>query len=184
MIRNGQLSAGAGIILDEATILTNNHVVQHESPLVILPNGLERQAHLKTRDPEIDLALLKVEAEGLSPIAIADSRNLKTGELVFAVGHPFGHRDVTTMGIISSIDSAQTSGKRSSIPIIRTDVVLMPGNSGGPLVNASGEVIGINTMVVGGDQGYAIPIHLMEELLVDTQHQSNVFSLEQEGVYI
>jgi serine protease Do len=78
------------------------------------------------------------------------------------VGHPWGQRGFVTGGIISSLGEAPTRGPRRSVPIIRSDVTLAPGNSGGPLANAAGGVIGINTLVIGGDLGVAIPSHLVE----------------------
>ncbi|MCH7662485.1 MAG: trypsin-like peptidase domain-containing protein [Chloroflexi bacterium] len=112
---------------------------------------------LLARDPEVDLALLRIDAAGLQPLSIGDSTQVRVGELVFALGHPWGQRAAVTAGIVSHLSNVQTSGRRGLIPIIRTDAHLAPGNSGGPLVNAVGEVIGINTMIVGGDQGVAVP---------------------------
>lgn len=162
MVQNGHQGAGAGVVWGEGLILTNNHVAVQESPTILLPDGREVRAKVMSRDPEIDLALLSAEINGTASLAFADSRRVRPGELVLAMGHPLGQRNVVTMGVVSSLETAQTNGKRKSIPIIRSDVVLLPGNSGGPLLNASGEVIGINTLVVGGDQGFAIPAHLAD----------------------
>ncbi len=102
---------------------------------------------------------------------IADSRGLKTGHIVMAVGHPWGQRGFVTAGIVSGQGQVSVRGPRgrsssqTSIPIIRTDVRLAPGNSGGPLVNAVGAVVGINTMIVGGDLGVAIPSHMVDEFV-------------------
>ena len=160
VVQNGHHGAGAGVVWGEGLILTNNHVAIHEHPELVLPDGRAVRAEVVARDPEIDLALLSAEVNGTPALPFADSRRVRPGELVFAIGHPLGQRNVVTMGVVSGLGSAQTDGKRKSIPVIRSDVVLLPGNSGGPLVNANGEVIGINTLVVGGDQGYAIPAHL------------------------
>jgi serine protease Do len=92
---------------------------------------------------------------------IADSRALKVGQLVFAVGHPWGQPGVVTLGIVSALYNATTQ-KGTQVPIIRSDSLLAPGNSGGPLVNAVGGVVGINTMIVGGDQGVSLPSHLAQ----------------------
>jgi serine protease Do len=162
MVQNGHQGAGAGVVWGEGLILTNNHVAIREKPMILLPDGREVRANVIARDPEIDLALLSADVNGTPALPLADSRRVRPGELVLAIGHPLGQRNVVTMGVVSSLDSAQTIGERKSIPIIRSDVVLLPGNSGGPLVNAAGEVIGINTLVVGGDQGYAIPAHLAD----------------------
>jgi serine protease Do len=98
----------------------------------------------------------------LFPAPIADSRSLLVGQIAVAIGHPWGQRGVLTAGIISGMGEARTQGARKSLPVIRTDAELAPGNSGGPLMNASGGVIGINTLIVGGDQGVAIPSHVVE----------------------
>lgn len=162
MVQNGREGAGAGVVWGEGLILTNNHVAIHDRPDVILSDGRALHARVVARDPEIDLALLAANLNGTPALAFADSRRVRAGEWVLAVGHPLGQREVVTMGVVSSVDTVQTHGARHTIPIIRSDVILLPGNSGGPLVNVAGEVIGINTMVVGGDQGYAIPAHLAD----------------------
>lgn len=157
-VQNGPQSQGAGIIWrGDGIILTNNHVVRNPEPLVTFEDGTAYKTTLLDRDPEIDLALLKIEAGGLPAAQVADSRGLRIGELVLAVGHPWGQRGVVTAGVVSGLGTAETRGPRRTVPIIRSDVLLAPGNSGGPLVNAQGAVVGINTMIVGGDQGVAIP---------------------------
>lgn len=108
---------------------------------------------------------MKIEARDLTEAAIADTRSLRIGQLVLAIGHPWGQRGYTTAGVISALGPAEADGSKRSIPVIRTDAPLAPGNSGGPLVNAGGEVIGINTMIVGGDQGVAIPSHVVEAFI-------------------
>ena len=165
LVRNGNSGAGAGIIWrPEGIILTNNHVVGHGQLVVYLKDGSEYQAHLLGRDPNIDVAVLEIEAHELPTASMAETRHLKVGQFVFAVGHPWGQIGYATMGIISAITSATARDKRE-ISIIRTDVALAPGNSGGPLVNAGGDVIGINTMIVGGDQGVAIPSQVANSFL-------------------
>jgi serine protease Do len=93
---------------------------------------------------------------------------LRIGQIALAIGHPWGQVGAVSAGIISGLSSAPLQGKRGSIPVIRTDVGLAPGNSGGPLMNAHGGVIGINTMIVGGDVGVAIPSHLVEAFVEET----------------
>jgi serine protease Do len=166
-VRNGHIGAGAGIVWrQDGIILTNNHVIGRgeASRKVILADGRTFPARLVAREKEIDLAVLQIEAPDLPAASIADSRDLKVGQLVFAVGHPWGLLGSVTSGIISALGSATTRGGRQ-VSIIRSDAALAPGNSGGPLVDAAGRVIGINTMVVGGDQGVAIPSHLAEEFV-------------------
>lgn len=163
VVHNGRHGAGAGVIWRQGGyIVTNYHVIAHGRVGATLPDGGELTARVVAKEPELDLALLQVEHSGLSPALIADSRGLQVGQMVLAVGHPWGQWGVVTAGIISGLGSAQTRGSRQSVPIIRSDVVLAPGNSGGPMVNTAGGVVGINTMVVGGDQGVAIPSHVVE----------------------
>lgn len=161
VLHNGQRGVGAGIIWSrDGLILTNYHVVAHGHPRAALADGAEYPVNLVAQDPEIDLALLRVEASDLPAALVADSRDLRVGQLVLAVGHPWGQRGAVTVGLISSLGKARTRGPRGDVEIIRSDVRLAPGNSGGPLVNAAGAVVGINTMIVGGDQGIAIPSHV------------------------
>ena len=168
VLHNGRHGVGAGVIWSRsdgagAYILTNYHVVAHGRQVrAALEDGSEIPTRLVATDEEIDLALLRIEQNGLPPAMVADSRQLRVGQLVLAVGHPWGQRGAVTAGLISGLSKAQTRGKRGEVEIIRSDVRLAPGNSGGPLVNASGAVVGINTMIVGGDQGIAIPSHVAQ----------------------
>lgn len=173
VLHNGRNGVGAGVIWDSCTgtssyILTNRHVVAHGRQLrAALPAGngrpgAEYPARLAAVDDEIDLALLQIEATNLLPAVIGDSRKLQVGQLVLAVGHPWGQHGAVTSGLISGLSKARTGGQRGEVEVIRSDVRLAPGNSGGPLVNADGEVVGINTMIVGGDLGIAIPSHIVD----------------------
>lgn len=173
VVQGHRSGAGAGIIWSaDGLILTNNHVISGYDPVVTLQNDQQVPAKLILKDPEVDLALLQIEAEDLTPIKIGDSTSARIGELVFAIGHPWGQLNAVTAGIISHLTHAQTRGKRQIVPIIRTDARLAPGNSGGPLVNVAGEVLGINTMIVGGDQGMAIPSAVALDLLSSHKNQS------------
>jgi serine protease Do len=156
-IQSSRFGAGAGVVWDvQGIILTNNHVLRRSTPQVTLADGRRFEARVLFREPEVDLAFLQIPADGLTALPIADSTRLRIGELVFAIGHPWGQHGYVTGGIISYLTTAHTSGKRGQVPVVRTDARLAPGNSGGPLVNASGELVGINTMIVGGDQGLAV----------------------------
>jgi serine protease Do len=179
-VRNGHHGAGAGILWDaDGWVLTNNHVIGHGgrggNRKVILENGLTYPAQLIAQDEDIDLALLRIDARGLPSALIADARGVKVGQLVFAVGHPWGQLGVVTAGILSALSSAKTRDGKE-IPILRTDATLAPGNSGGPLVNAVGGVIGIDTMIVGGDQGVAIPSYLAANFVRETREKSKMAS--------
>jgi serine protease Do len=150
--------AGAGILWSaDGLVLTNRHVLGRHHPKVLFNDERQLQAEVIATDEEVDLALLRVDARELPAAHIGDSTQLRVGELVFTLGHPWGQRNAASFGVVSQLGNAQTRGRRGLIPIIRTDARLAPGNSGGPLLNAAGEVIGINTMIVGGNQGIAIP---------------------------
>ena len=164
IIRGRRWGAGAGIIWSaDGLILTNNHVVGRRAPIVKLQDDGEYEPRLLARDPNVDLALLSIDASHLTPLKAA-SVLPRIGEMVFAFGHPWGQRNSVTRGIISAMLTAQSrNGKQ--IPIIRSDVPLAPGNSGGPLVNVRGEVLGLNAMIMGGDQSIAIPISVMNDFV-------------------
>ncbi len=156
-------SAGAGVVWrQQGIILTNNHVLNGSEPKVILPDGRQLAAQIIRRDEEIDLALLRVEARDLQPAHVALQGQPRTGELVYAMGHPWGERNFVTVGIISGQGELETRGGRR-VAFLRTDARLAPGNSGGPLLTAGGQVAGINTMILGGDQGLAISAQVAED---------------------
>jgi len=182
IIQARRSGAGAGIVWSkDGLILTNNHVLGRHSALITLHDDRQVEARLLARDPEVDLALLRIEVDDLEPLPIGDSTQVRVGELAFAIGHPWGQRAAVTAGIVSHLSNAQTNGRRGVIPIIRTDARLAPGNSGGPLVNAAGKVIGINTMIVGGDQGVAVPSAVALDFVETALNNSNVSSnLEKE----
>jgi len=165
VVRGHRFGAGAGIIWDSSgLILTNHHVIGKHTPVVLLQDDRELEARLVAQDEEVDLALLAVEAADLASVQPAPSLP-RVGEMVFAFGHPWGQRGYVSSGIVSALPTAQTRGTRGSLTLIRTDAPLAPGNSGGPLVNGAGEVVGINAMIVGGDQSIAIPVSLAREFV-------------------
>lgn len=164
VVRGRRFGAGSGIVWDaDGLILTNNHVVGRHPPRVLLQDDGEYEARLLARDPHVDLALLSIEASGLTPLRPA-SVPPRVGEMVFAFGHPWGQRNTVTRGIVSALISAQ-NGLGESLPIVRSDASLAPGNSGGPLVNALGEVVGINAMIVGGDQSVSIAVSVIDDFV-------------------
>jgi serine protease Do len=180
VLHNGHHGVGAGIIWGRSgegqrtLILTNYHVIAHGRQLQAeLEDGAQYPARLLAQEPGLDLALLEIEATGLPAALVADSRSLRVGELVLAIGHPWGERSAVTAGMVSGLSKAEVRGKRRGerlgerrqIEIIRSDARLAPGSSGGPLVNANGGVIGINTLIVGGDQGIAIPSHVADSFV-------------------
>ena len=155
IVRGHRFGAGSGIVWDaNGLILTNNHVVGRHTPVVILQDDQEYESRLIARDPDVDLALLSIDATGLTPLQLA-SVSPRVGEMVFAFGHPWGQRNTVTRGIVSALVTAQNR-RGDTLPVVRSDAPLAPGNSGGPLVNAKGEVVGINAMIIGGDQSVSI----------------------------
>jgi serine protease Do len=159
---------GAGVVWDaDGGIITNQHVVgaTESAVQVLLADGRKLQAQVVRRHRSADLALLQVPAGGLQPATAGDSRGLRVGQLVFAIGHPWGQPDVVTAGIVSGIGEPLSDRGGGSAEFIRSDVHLAPGNSGGPLIDAAGQVVGINSMIVGGDLSMAIPIHAVERWL-------------------
>lgn len=141
---------GTGVIVEEGLVMTNAHVVRGEaSPSVTLANGRTVTGRVLGRDEEVDLALIQVEVTGIPPITWGDSDALRPGERLLAIGYPLGGSVFTgsEASVTSGIFSAHRELRGQSF--IQTDTPLNPGNSGGPLINLKGEVIGINTLVVG-----------------------------------
>lgn len=166
-----QKSLGSGLIIDkEGFILTNNHVVEKSDEIrVKLADESEFSAEIVGRDPKTDLALIRIEAKrSLKPLPLGDSDKLEVGDWVVAIGSPFGLGNTVTAGIVSA--KFRNLGAGSYDNFIQTDASINPGNSGGPLLNTSGEVIGINTAIFsqsGGSIGigFAIPINMAKDLL-------------------
>ncbi len=178
-------SLGSGVIFDPAGyIITNNHVVEGADSIgVQLPNKFRFEAKLVGHDPLTDIALLKIEGENLPFAKLGRSEELRVGEWVFAIGSPSNLTTTVTQGIISAIGRSQgflrNSGNYRIEDFIQTDAAINPGNSGGPLINLSGEVIGINTAIIsetGGFQGYgfAVPISLAKNVVNDLRRHGKV----------
>jgi putative serine protease PepD len=171
--------AGSGFLLDaDGRILTNNHVVQGRNPQisVILADRSRYEATVIFREPENDLALLKITPKKkLSFMKLGDSDNLQVGQKVLAIGNPFGLDGTLTTGIISSLHRAVPSEEgRDMADMVQTDAAINPGNSGGPLLDSQGNVIGINTMIVGAANvgiGFALPINRAKGMLEDFQFE-------------
>jgi len=174
IVESGRHGAGAGVVWRPGGIIvTNHHVVSRGKSRIRLLNGDLFPARLIAQRPEIDLAILQAETSDAVnvdlPVApIADSRGLRIGQIALAIGHPWGQVGAVSAGVISSLGSLPLQDGSGSIVLIRSDVGLAPGNSGGPLMNASGGVIGINTMIVGGDLGVAVPSHVVEAFVEET----------------
>jgi serine protease Do len=164
--RRREQSLGSGVIVSaDGVIITNNHVVaQAEKIRVALKDGREFDAKLVGSDPKSDVAVLRIDAKDLPAIPVADSSKLRIGDLVLAIGNPFGIGQTVTMGIVSAVGRANV-GITDYEDFIQTDAAINPGNSGGALVNMEGQLVGINTAIVsrsGGYQGigFAIPSNM------------------------
>ncbi len=156
---------GSGFIMTEdGYVVTNNHVIDRAEDIdVILQNGDKYEAKVVGKDPKTDLAVLKIEPDGKVPaVQFGDSENLRIGDWVIAIGNPFGLGYTVTAGIVSA--KGRSLGLGAYDDFIQTDASLNPGNSGGPLFNLKGEVVGVNTAIVARGQGigFAIPIDLAE----------------------
>ncbi|MPV39136.1 PDZ domain-containing protein [Georgenia subflava] len=172
---NGQASSGSGMVLrEDGYIVTNNHVIEPAADggrlVVGFADGTEEEAEIVGRTPDYDLAVLKVDRTGLEPLVLADSTTIAVGDPVVAIGAPLGLEGTVTSGIISALNRpvrAGSAGPSTFINAIQTDAAINPGNSGGPLVDAGGQVVGINTAIAqasGAGQatgsiglGFAIP---------------------------
>jgi S1-C subfamily serine protease len=177
--------AGSGFVLDgEGRIVTNNHVIEDANQLkVTLKDRSSMPARLVGRDPENDLAVLQVnQTNGLQPVTLGDSDSVRVGEMALAIGSPLGLQQTMTRGIVSAL--RMPGEEPSGVPFdplggaVQTDASINSGNSGGPLFNAAGEVIGVNTFILsqsGGSVGlgFAIPINVVKRVvaeLIQTGH--------------
>lgn len=170
-----QRIAGTGIVWTrEGAIVTADHVVEREENIRVVFDGTTFQAELAGRDPTTDLAVLKIQGANLMPAQIADAKSLKQGNLVFAVGRPWGEEAIVSGGIVSALGKFGRSngwGSQFKEGLIHSDVTLYPGFSGGPLADASGRIVGMNSSVLGRDLALAIPsetvARIAEQLLTD-----------------
>jgi serine peptidase DegS len=163
---------GSGVIVsaeDQGYVLTNNHVIAHAADIqVLLYDGRIAKATLVGADEESDLAVLKIDASNLPVIQMADRQQLRPGDVVLAIGNPLGLNQTVTMGIVSAIGRQLNSS--SAEDFIQTDAAINLGNSGGALVNAEGQLVGINTLLIGkaaGAEGigFAIPVTTAKKVL-------------------
>ena len=166
-----QTSLGSGVIMSsQGYVLTNYHVIENADEIeVLLADGNTVGANVLGADPETDLAVLTIEIENLPSVVISDSKNLQVGDVVLAIGNPFGFGQTVTQGIISATGRDRL-GINTFENFIQTDAAINPGNSGGALINAYGELVGINTAIFsksGGSQGigFAIPIGLARDVM-------------------
>ncbi|HEK86343.1 MAG TPA: trypsin-like serine protease [Candidatus Aminicenantes bacterium] len=167
--------SGSGFVWDDqGHIITNYHVIEEGDRFnVTLPNQEERSAKLIGKEPNRDIAVLKVEGslKGLYPVKIGSSSNLLVGQKVIAIGNPFGFDHTVTTGIVSALGRSMPGvGGVTIRDMIQTDASINPGNSGGPLLNSSGELIGMNTMIISpsgasSGVGFAIPVDIIKKIV-------------------
>ncbi|GAB4512237.1 MAG: hypothetical protein OHK0046_11460 [Anaerolineae bacterium] len=175
-ITDGRGSIGAGTIWhSDGLIMTNAHVVaernrrqqvQLRNLTVVVPDGREFPATVLAMDVENDLAALSINADNLPTITLGDSRQVRAGQYVMALGHPWGVRDALTAGVVIGV-GAELPEMLPGREWIALNLQLRPGHSGGPLVDTEGRLIGINTMISGPEVGFAVPVHIVKQFLKD-----------------
>ena len=161
--RNGlpEGATGSGFLISpEGFIVTNSHVINKSKGIEVnLPDGSSYQAESVGEDPSTDIAVIRVYGQNFVHAGFGDSTKLKVGQLVIAIGNPFGFQSTVTTGVVSSLGRSMYSYSGRLIDgVIQTDAALNPGNSGGPLINAGGEVIGINTAIISSAQGLCFAV--------------------------
>jgi serine protease Do len=174
-VGNGRRGAGAGIIVrSDGLILTNAHVVAGDSIEVVLPNRQTLPAQVLASDAEIDLALLSVQAQDLPAIALGDSQRLAAGELVLALGHPWGVTGAVSAGPVISVGRPLEMANRPN-EYVQAGLVLRPGHSGGPMIDTQGRLIGVNAMITGPQVGLAVPVNVVKKFLEHALPQTEGF---------
>ena len=159
--RGQQGGAGSGVLISsEGFIVTNSHVVNGAKELEVnLPDGTSHQAELKGDDPSTDIAVIRIYGKNFPYTRFGDSSILNVGQLVIAIGNPFGFQYTVTAGVVSALGRSMRSYSGRLIDnIIQTDAALNPGNSGGPLINTQGQIIGINTAIIMPAQGICFAV--------------------------
>jgi S1-C subfamily serine protease len=169
-----ELGSGA-VVSPEGHILTNFHVVFNATRVdVQLADGRTFPARFLGADQQVDIAVLKIDAAGLAPLAFADSNRVRVGQVVFAIGNPWGLQETVTQGIISGKGRRAMRGQATEF--FQTDAAVNPGNSGGPLVNVKGEIVGINNSILLGSSGisFAIPSNVAQRVFEDVVKRGRI----------
>ena len=160
--RDGQ---GSGVVwTTDGLVVTNDHVAHEDEVMVELADGRRSPGAVIARDRLNDLAAIRLPVGDLHAAVPGDSRTLRIGELLFAVGHPLGIRDTATLGIVSGVGMSVWRG-RHRCDLLQADIQLLPGNSGGPLADTSGRVVGIASMVISPGIALAVPTHVVQEFV-------------------
>ncbi|MNK74516.1 putative serine protease HtrA [compost metagenome] len=171
-----QQGVGSGFIIDaDGLIVTNFHVIQGRAELsVTLHDGKTYHGRVIGTDPLTDIALVKIEAKGLKPLPLGNSDQIYPGDWVLALGSPLGLQETVTAGIISSVNREVAIAERTNY--LQTDAAINPGNSGGPLVNLSGQAVGVNTAIARGAQGigFAVPVNTLSQVLPELREKGRV----------
>jgi serine protease Do len=167
-VRDGRRGSGAGTIWhSDGLILTNAHVAGHRTVEVHLNDGRSLRATVAAYDPGLDLAALTVEAHDLPAIELGSSSRLRPGEIVVAVGHPWGVTGAATAGVVIGVGKDLGDVRFGERELIAVSLHLRPGHSGGALVDAHGRLVGINTMMAGPDVGLAVPVDVVKRFMRD-----------------
>lgn len=180
-IRNGRQGVGSGMIWHaDGLIVTNHHVIEgrrgrrasaDDTLRVVLPDGRELPATVLARHPTYDLAALRVQASGLPAVALGDSQRLQAGQLVLALGFPWGVAGGATTGVLIGAGAELPELGGDGREWLAASLHLRPGHSGGPMLDSGGRLIGINTMMNGPDVGVAIPVHVAKAFLKHSYEQ-------------
>ena len=167
---SGGHGMGSGVVWsDDGIVVTNAHVVGNDGISVVTSAGHEVAAQLLLRDANTDVAVLKIEGVGLSAAPLGDARRLKAGEMVFAFGYPWGISAAITAGVVLEVgDREDTASGTDRQDWLTVNMRLRPGNSGGPVVNARGQVVGLSTAMTGPQIGLAIPAHIVDAVVAST----------------
>lgn len=168
-----EYSLGSGVIVNpDGYILTNNHVVDGATDISVFTRDKKKYtAKVIGRDPRTDVAVLKIDATGLPSFTLGNSSNLKVGDVVFAIGDPFGIGETATMGIVSATGRGLGGSIERYEDFIQTDAAINPGNSGGALIDLHGDLIGVNTAIISGNGGgnegvgFAIPVNMARNIM-------------------